>query len=25
LTCEALTYEKKDLRGIIWGVSTKIK
>ncbi len=25
LTCEALTYEKKDLRGIIWGVATKIK
>ncbi len=25
VTCEALTYEKKDYRGIIWGVGTKIK
>ncbi|MEO0102046.1 MAG: hypothetical protein ABIK84_06545, partial [candidate division WOR-3 bacterium] len=24
-TCEALTYEKKNLRGIIWGVSSRIK
>lgn len=25
LTCEALTYDKKAMRGIIWGVATKVK